>query len=186
MLQNTRNRFVATGFELPTALEAVVLAPWGDTTPDRLPHRPSSRPSTAAVSTWVPALDVEETEDAIRLAFEVPGVDPSALDVTLDAGVLTVSGERVSPRRERGQESGAYRFERRYGAFTRSVTLPKTVDPERIDARYEFGVLHLMLPKRPEAQPRRITIATREPSRADAAAPQEVEQNRIESGDANA
>jgi HSP20 family protein len=114
---------------------------------------------------------VEEREDAIRLAVEVPGVAPEALDVTVDDGVLTVSGERTVARAANGR--AAYRLERRHGRFARSLTLPRTVDPERIAARYEHGVLHLELPKRPEAQPRRIAVTAA--PHADAADPRRID-----------
>ena len=160
MLQNTRTRLVAPGFASPAGREAPVFEPWTDL-PGGMDRLVSAvlRPDAAdSMSTWVPAVDVEEREDAVRLAFEVPGVAADALDVTVDDRVLTVSGERRFAPAENG--ASAYRLERRYGRFVRSVALPKTVDPARIEARYEHGVLHLELPKRPEAQPRRIPIST--------------------------
>ncbi len=168
MLPNTRTRLVAPGLGSPTRWEALVIEP-GTALPteaDRLVaaalRADGPAPGEAAVDadgavTWVPAVDVEEREDAVRLAFEVPGVDPDAIEVTVHDRVLTVSGERTFARAEGGRT--AYRLERRHGRFARSLTLPKTVDPDRIRARYEHGVLHLELPKRPEAQPRRIAIA---------------------------
>jgi HSP20 family protein len=91
----------------------------------------------------------------------VPGVAPDAIDVTVHDRVLTVSGERRLDRAPDG--SAAYRLERRHGRFARRLTLPKTVDPDRITAHHEHGVLYLELPKRPEAQPRRIAVTTGEP-----------------------
>ena len=172
MLQSSRNRLVAPGLRSPAGLEALVFEPWHDLTRemDRLVSSALRADGTAGAhgseppTAWVPAVDVEEREDVVRLAFEVPGVDPEALDVTVHDRVLTVSGERRLAREERpddGSPEGgkrAYRLERRYGRFARRLTLPKTVDPDRIQARYEHGVLHLELPKRPEAQPRRIAV----------------------------
>jgi HSP20 family protein len=171
MFQNTRTRLVAPGLASPTGLEALVLEPWADAAreADRLlaavaradgraadGRTPEGR-ADAQENAWVPAVDVVEREDAIRLAVEVPGVDPAAIDVTVNDRVLTVSGER---RLARPEGASAYRLERRFGRFARSLTLPRTVDAERIAARYEHGVLHLELPKRAEAQPRRIAVAT--------------------------
>lgn len=166
MLQNTRSRLVAPGVPARAGLEALVFGPWTDAaaSADRLVSavlRPDA-PAPAgddAVSAWVPAVDVEEREDAIRLAVELPGVAPEAIDVSVHDRVLTVSGERRFAREEAGDRS-AYRLERRFGRFARSLTLPRTIDPDRIQARYEHGVLHLELPKRPEAQPRRIAVTT--------------------------
>lgn len=166
MLQTTRNRLVAPGLASPTRLEALVFEPWNDLTTemDRLVSAvlPATEPNAVhgAELAWVPAVDVEEREDGLRLAFEVPGVAPDALEVTVDDRVLTVSGERRFTQPEGEAERIAYRLERRFGRFARSLTLPKTVDPDRIQARYEHGVLQLLVPKRPEAQPRRIAVTS--------------------------
>jgi HSP20 family protein len=173
MLQNTRTRLVAPGLGSPTRWEALVIEP-GTALPteaDRLVaaalRGDGPAPGEAAVDadgavTWVPAVDVEEREDGVRLAFEVPGVDPDAIEVTVHDRVLTVSGERTFARADGGRT--AYRLERRHGRFARRLTLPKTIDLDRIEARYEHGVLYLAVPKRPEAQPRRITISAAPPA----------------------
>jgi HSP20 family protein len=202
MLPNTRTRLVAPGRHAPTSrdpLGALIFEPWADLTGemDRLVSSvlrldvDGAPPRTE--SAWVPALDVEEREDAVRLAFEVPGVDPDALAVTVEDRVLTVGGERRLAREEHargehadgGNARAAYRLERRYGRFARSVTLPKTVDPDRVQARYEHGVLHLELPKRPEAQPRRIAIAAGTPG-AGAPAPRRLDAGPADPGAARA
>jgi HSP20 family protein len=161
MFQNTRTRLVAPGLPSTAGLEALAFEPWTDLTRqmDRLVSPVARVDGDGAPETaWVPALDVEESTDVVRLVFEVPGVDPATLDVRVHEGVLTVSGERRFAPAEPGQS--VYRLERRYGRFSRRVTLPKTIDTDRIAARCEHGVLHLELPKRPEAQPRRIVIRT--------------------------
>jgi len=113
---------------------------------------------TLVGSNWVPAMDVEESAAGLKLTFEVPGVDPDDLSVTFENGVLTVSGEKRLERKAGNGNGGTRGFERRYGRFERSVTLPQTVDPDRVSAQCRNGVLTLELPKRPEAQPRRIEI----------------------------
>jgi HSP20 family protein len=105
-----------------------------------------------------PAMDVQETGDALRLSFEIPGVKPEDLSVTFENGVLTVSGEKKLEQ-ESPDENGGTRFERRYGRFERSVTLPGTVDPDKISAHCENGVLTVELVKTPEARPRKIEIS---------------------------
>ncbi len=182
MLQNTRNRLVAPGLLAPTGRDTsgtLAFEPRVGLTSemDRLVSSVLRLDAGGAGTAWVPAVDVEECKDFVRLAFEVPGVDPNALNVTVDDRVLTVSGERRFAREENAQ--GGYRLERRYGRFARSLTLPKTVDPDRIQARYEHGVLHLELPKRPEAQPRRIAIAA---GAAGAAGSPGAEPRRLETG----
>lgn len=183
MLQTTRTRLVAPGLASPTRLEALVFEPWNDLATDLATEMnrfaaavlPANGSAPAELA-WVPAVDVEEREDGIRLAFEVPGVAPDAIEITVHDGALTVSGERTFPGDANGQgDQATYRLERRYGRFARRLTLPKTVDPDRVEARYELGVLHLHLPKRPEAQPRRIAVADRaraadEPRRLDSGA----------------
>jgi HSP20 family protein len=195
MLQNTRNRLVAPGLLSPAGLEALAFEPWHDLTRemDRLVSSvlradAASADGAEPLTAWVPAVDVEEREDAVRLAFEVPGVDPDALDVTVNDRVLTVSGERrfVRPEGPEGEAGrSAYRLERRHGRFARSLTLPKTVDPDRIRARYEHGVLHLELPKRPEAQPRRIGIAAGSGG-AGSPEPRRLDAGRADAGRADA
>lgn len=107
-------------------------------------------------STWLPALDVWETDDEIVLALDLPGIPEDKVSVEVDDGVLTVSGER---EREARQESDRfYRFERRFGAFSRSVTLPPGVNESKIQADFKDGVLEIHVPKPEERKPKRISI----------------------------
>lgn len=106
--------------------------------------------------TWMPPVDVVENDEAIWCSVEIPGIEPEHLDVTVEDHVLTVSGER---RRDHEQREGEHRlYERRYGRFERSFSLPQTVDADNVKARYENGVLEIMLPKTEEARPRRVPI----------------------------
>lgn len=107
---------------------------------------------------WVPAMDIVETDDEIRCTIEVPGIRHEDIGVSVQGNVLRVTGTKRAERRE-GDGDGAYRlFERRYGRFERRLTLPERVDIERIVARYEHGVLTLILPKAEAARPRQIRI----------------------------
>lgn len=107
-------------------------------------------------STWLPALDVWESEDELVLALDLPGIPPESVAIEVDDGVLTVSGQRE--RKVEEERDRYYRFERRFGAFSRSVTLPQGVDEEKIEAAFEDGVLEIRVPKPEERKPKRIEI----------------------------
>ena len=110
-------------------------------------------------SAWSPALDIVEAEDHVALRADLPGLGVDDVDVRLDGDVLTISGER---RFDDEVEDGRYyRLERAYGSFTRSVTLPQSVQSDGITARFEDGVLEVRVPKAPEAKPRKIEIEPR-------------------------
>lgn len=109
---------------------------------------------------WTPACDIIETEDAVILRAEVPGVREEAIDVQVEGGVLTLRGEKKLERESEGRSY--HRIERAYGSFVRTFTLPRTIDPERITAKYERGVLELVMPKHAETQPRSIRIEVKD------------------------
>jgi HSP20 family protein len=109
-------------------------------------------------STWLPAVDVWETDSELVLSFDLPGIAEDRIDVELDDNVLTVTGQR-----ERAQEQSGdrfYRFERRFGTFARSVTLPQGVNEESIQADYSNGVLEIRVPKPEEPKPKRIQVGS--------------------------
>jgi HSP20 family protein len=109
---------------------------------------------------WTPNVDIRETGDAYHIEAEVPGVDPQAIEVTLDKGVLTLKGER---KEEKSGENGQARYrERRFGSFVRRFSLPETADEDNIDARAEHGVLRLTINKKATSEPRRITVRSGE------------------------
>ena len=110
------------------------------------------------LTTWVPAMDVVETEDAIRCSIELPGVAVDDIDLTIEDNVLTISGERRHDRDEHVEDGGYRMFERRWGRFERRLSLPRGVDAERVSANYTNGVLEVVLPKSEEARPRRIPV----------------------------
>ncbi len=105
---------------------------------------------------FVPSLDVTETDEAIEVHLEVPGVEEKDLDVSLTDDLLTISGEKRSEHEDK--DDRVHRIERRYGRFSRTLRLPAEVDAGRVEASYEAGVLKVVLPKTPEAKPRRIEV----------------------------
>ena len=116
--------------------------------------------SSGATSTWIPPVDITEHSDRFELAVDLPGVDPDKVEVTLEDGVLSLSGERTASAKRNGdQEETRTRVERRYGRFYRRFVLPEMVDAERVQASGRHGVLEITIPKQPKAQPRRIKIA---------------------------
>jgi HSP20 family protein len=109
-------------------------------------------------SAWVPPVDVRETGDEIAVELELPGLGPEEVDVRVESGVLTVSGEKKSEVEEGKEGSGYHLIERRYGRFERSFTLPRSVNANKVEARFTNGVLSIRLPKAEAAKPRRIEI----------------------------
>ncbi len=108
------------------------------------------------VANWVPAVDIVEQNDRFVLRADVPGVDPEDIEVSMDAGVLTVSGERKSENVTEGE--GFRRVERASGRFFRRFNLPDSADAEGITAQSSNGILEVSIPKLPEVQARRITV----------------------------
>jgi HSP20 family protein len=109
-----------------------------------------------ASGAWTPAVDIYETPETIQMTFEVPGVNQQDIKVNLENNLLVVTGERRLEHEDKHE--GYHRIERNYGAFSRSFTLPSTIDPNQVNAVFEQGLLRLTLPKRPETQPRAIEI----------------------------
>jgi HSP20 family protein len=111
---------------------------------------------TRETRNWVPALDVWETDNDIVYAFDLPGIPEDKISIEVKDDTLNVSAER--DRTEETSEDRYYRFERRYGSFTRAVGLPQGVDEDRIDASYRDGVLEVRVPKPAEQKPHRIEL----------------------------
>jgi HSP20 family protein len=109
-------------------------------------------------SAWLPAVDVWETDRELVLSFDIPGIPEDKISVELEDNTLTVSGERERSQEESGERF--YRYERRFGTFARSVTLPQGVNEEQIQADYRDGVLEVRVPKPEEQKPKRIQIGT--------------------------
>jgi HSP20 family protein len=106
--------------------------------------------------TWVPPVDVAETQEKILVRAELPGMKQEDIQIEFENGLLTLRGERKIEK----QEAVTWlRVERTYGNFSRSFTLPRTIDAERISAVYRDGILEIEVPKREEAKPKQIRIA---------------------------
>src|SRR5262245_21524586 len=114
------------------------------------------REDSLITSTFAPAVDVYEDEHNLTLKIEVPGIEEKDIDVRLENNTLTVHGERKIEKEEK--EENYRRVERQYGSFTRTFTLPNTVDAEKISADYDKGVLKVKLAKKAEAKPKQIKV----------------------------
>src|SRR6516225_7572633 len=131
-----------------------------------------SREEALTTGSFAPAVDVYEDEHKVTLKIEVPGVEEKDIDVRVENNTLTVHGERKIEKEEK--QENYRRVERQYGSFTRSFTLPQTVDSENVSANYDKGVLKISLPKKAEAKPKQIkvnvgsapTIESKKPSQA--------------------
>jgi HSP20 family protein len=105
---------------------------------------------------WVPAMDLVEAGDHFVLRADLPGMSEQDIEIELEDGTLTVSGERKAEHEER--EEGFHRVERSFGAFSRSLTLPKGIEGDAVTASFDRGVLEVRIPKPEERKPRRIAI----------------------------
>ena len=123
---------------------------------DRIVRRAFSNGASRAFTSAMP-MDTVRRDGELVLSFDVPGVDPEKIDVTVDRGVLTVSATREETRTE--GESAVVR-ERLFGSFTRRVRLSDNLDADAIEASNHDGVLEIRIPVREEAKPRKITVGT--------------------------
>ena len=110
----------------------------------------------SSVADWVPAVDIVEEKDRFVLRADVPGVRTEDIEVSMDNGILSISGERHAIARD--EESGVQRIERATGRFLRRFTLPETANADTIAAKCAHGILEVSIPKAPEIQARRITV----------------------------
>ena len=112
--------------------------------------------SNLTTSDWAPAVDIKEEENAYIIQADLPGVESKDIEITLEKGVLTLKGQRVSETKE---ETEKYRrVERVRGAFLRRFSLPETVETDKVSAKYTNGVLEVTVPKGSATQPRKITV----------------------------
>jgi len=106
--------------------------------------------------TWLPDLDVSETDKEFIVRAEIPGIEKSDIDITLTDGLLTIKGEKKHEKEEK--EENYHFVERRYGSFTRTLRLPSEVEHDKIDANYKDGVLKLVIQKPEKIEPKKIEI----------------------------
>jgi HSP20 family protein len=116
----------------------------------------SADASSAATADWAPPVDIEEYADKFVIYADVPGIEPSAIEVTLEKGVLTLSGARELVAEQNGIERK--HSERAAGRFLRRFVLPDTVDADNVSASGKNGVLQIAIPKRAQEQPRKIAV----------------------------
>lgn len=114
------------------------------------------RAGDGSLSAWAPEVDIHETSDALVLEADLPGIDEKDLDIRVENNLLTIRGERKFEKKV--NEDSYLRVERSYGAFTRSFSLPHTINTDQIQAEYRNGVLTIRLPKREEAKPKQVKI----------------------------
>jgi HSP20 family protein len=107
-------------------------------------------------SSWVPAVDIYEDEKQLVLTAELPGINEKDVDIKIEDNTLSIHGERKLEKETR--EENYHRIERAYGSFYRSFTLPNHIDQDKIQAEHENGVLRIIMPKKPELQPRKVKI----------------------------
>jgi HSP20 family protein len=116
-------------------------------------------------STWIPSVDIYESENEMVLTAEVPGIDEKDIEIKIEDNTLTLRGERKFQKETK--EENYHRIERSYGSFYRAFTLPTSIDADRIHAEHESGVLKITMPKKHELKPRTVKIlkATEKPKK---------------------
>ena len=119
-------------------------------------YSPEGPEEALTTTSFAPPVDIYEDEHNITLKLEVPGIDEKDIDVRVEGNTLTVHGERKIEKEEK--EENFRRVERQYGSFTRSFTLPSSVDPAQVIANYDKGVLKINLAKKAEAKPKQIKV----------------------------
>jgi HSP20 family protein len=119
-------------------------------------YSPEGPEDALTTTSFAPPVDIYEDEHNITLKLEVPGIDEKDIDVRVENNTLTVHGDRKIEKEEK--EENFRRVERQYGSFTRSFTLPSSVDPGQVNAQYDRGVLEIRLAKKAEAKPKQIKV----------------------------
>lgn len=117
---------------------------------------PSAQEGGALTSAWIPPCDISEDAGAVTITMEVPGVQAEDVKLSVENNILTIRGEKKEEGRDQGGQ--VHRYERSYGFFERTFSLPSSVEPEQIEARYENGILHITIPKAERARPREIPV----------------------------
>jgi HSP20 family protein len=129
-------------------------------------YSPEAPEEALTTTNFAPPVDIYEDEHNITLKVDVPGIDEKDIDVRIEGNTLTVHGERKIEKEEK--EENFRRVERQYGEFTRSFTLPSSVDPGQVNANYDNGVLKIALGKKAEAKPKQIKVNVGSPNTLEA------------------
>ena len=155
-VQSMLSRYRGRGFYDPLSeMNRLFEQMFGGTT-----RRPENSQQGASVAEWAPAIDVLENDGDLVIRAEIPGAKPNDVDVTVQSGVLTISGRR---QEESEEERGGYLVrERRYGSFRRTLQLPEDVDESKINARFENGVLEVRIQGAAAREPKRVQIESQE------------------------
>ncbi len=134
---------------------------WPDTTSlfEDFTNDPFFAPFTRTSDRWLPAVDILEKDGNLIMRAEVPGLSEKDIDLKLEGNTLTLRGEKKLENKE--DRNNYHRMESFYGSFTRSFTLPDTVDRDRIKADYKDGILTITIPQKPEVRPREIPVSTK-------------------------
>ena len=106
--------------------------------------------------TWTPSVDIYETENALVLTAEVPGIKGDDIEIKIEDNTLILQGQRKFEKETK--EENYHRIERSYGSFYRSFTLPNSVDQDKIQAEHENGILKITMPKKPELKPKKVKV----------------------------
>src|SRR3954464_1145799 len=133
-LQNEMNRLFNTAFDAPTTAN-----------------------NGGTLRRWMPAMDLVETDSHFVLTADLPGLTENDVNIEVDDRVLTISGDRKA--KHESSKDGYHRVERAFGTFSRSLTLPKGVNAEAVEAAFEHGVLEIRIPKPEQPKPRKISIS---------------------------
>jgi HSP20 family protein len=118
----------------------------------------------AATTAWQPLVDIFEEPETIRLVAEVPGVQPEDVKISVEANLLTIRGTKEQAVEEKAEK--VHRYERTYGDFERTFRLSASIDPTKIKATYNLGVLTITLPKAETAKPHLIKVEVTQPKKA--------------------
>src|SRR5690242_3068100 len=116
----------------------------------------AGRDEAMALIDWAPAVDVMETDDEFQIRAELPGVEKKDVKLSVENGVLLISGHREQEKEEKGKRY--HKIERAYGNFARSFTVPEAVDAEKVTAEFKHGLLTVRLPKSEKARPKSIEV----------------------------
>ncbi|MCF6157707.1 MAG: Hsp20/alpha crystallin family protein [wastewater metagenome] len=125
---------------------------------DRFFREWDMEPGAIEAGTWAPPVDLSESDDKIFVKAELPGIDPHDINISVQGNTLMLNGEKKEEKEEKGKNY--YCIERRYGKFSRTIDLPSSVNPDRVNAEYRNGVLEITMEKKEAARPKQIPIKT--------------------------